>query len=377
MQARSLTSWFTGVAPARDEDGRSIAGAPGPQIDRSGPVVDTRPYFRHAPSVRPVGPSGHARTVAFGGDAPLGGPGARGSGRGRDPLPDESGVDRVVGRGRVPVGGHGGHGRGDRGGHGVGHRLDDRVDPLWAPGQGRRADRRRGLHRRRPDLGWRHGVPPGQGHQRDRRLARRHDRPGDDRPSDRRGQSPGPPGGPVRRGRAGVALRAPAVHRLRRHRPLQGGQRLVRPRVGRHRPAGRRPDDRREPPGERPHRPLRRRGVHADPDRDRRRGRRGPEREAAQARRAAAVQRRGQQRPVGHDLDRDRRRLRPEAPDGQPRPGRRCRDVFGQVTRAQPDLHLRGARRGRPRPARPDLRRRTAARHGDRPARARRPPRTC
>ena len=67
----------------------------------------------------------------------------------------------------------------------------------------------------------------------------------------------------------------------------------------------------------------------------------------------------------------------PEAPDGQPRPGRRCRDVFGQVTRAQPDLHLRGARRGRPRPARPDLRRRTPSRHGDRPARTRRPPRTC
>ncbi len=217
----------------------------------------------------------------------------------------------------------------------------------------------------------------GQGHQRDLGLARRHDRPGDDRPPDRRGQSPGPPRGPVRRGRARVALRAPAVRRLRRHRPFQGGQRLVRPRVGRHRPAGRRPDHRREPSGERPHRPLRRRGVHADPDRDRRRGRRSSEREAAQARRAAAVQRRGQQRPLGHDLDRHRRRVGPEAPDGQPRPGRRCRDVFGQVARAQPDLHLRGARRGRPRPASPDLRRRAHPRHGDRPAGARRPPRTC
>ena len=77
-------------------------------------------------------------------------------------------------------------------------------------------------------------------------------RPGDDRPADRRRQPPGPARRPVRRGRARRALRATAVRRVRRHRPLQGGQRLVRPRGGRRRPARRRPDDRREPPRQRP-----------------------------------------------------------------------------------------------------------------------------
>ena len=64
----------------------------------------------------------------------------------------------------------------------------------------------------------------------------------------------------------------------------------------------------------------------------------------------------------------------PAAPDGHPRPRRRCRDVLGQVARAQPDLHLRRARRGRPRPARADLRRRTRrARWRSAGRRARRP----
>ena len=51
--------------------------------------------------------------------------------------------------------------------------------------------------------------------------------------------------------------------------------------------------------------------------------------------------------------------------DARARRGRR--DVLGQVARAQPDLHLRRARRRRPRPARPDLERRAAPRDGDRP----------
>ena len=47
---------------------------------------------------------------------------------------------------------------------------------------------------------------------------------------------------------------------------------------------------------------------------------------------------------------------------GLARPRRRRRDVLGQGARAQPDLHLRRARRRRPRPARPDLGRPAAQR---------------
>ena len=62
----------------------------------------------------------------------------------------------------------------------------------------------------------------------------------------------------------------------------------------------------------------------------------------------------------------------PAAPDGEPRPRRGRRDVLGEVARPQPDLHLRGAGRGRPGPARADLGPRAGARDGDRPAGARR-----
>ena len=86
----------------------------------------------------------------------------------------------------------------------------------------------------------------------------------------------------------------------------------------------------------------------------------------------ARFSRRGQPGPVGDDLDRDRRRRRAAAPDGDPRPRCRCGDVLGQVAGPQPDLHLRGARRGRARPPRADLGRRAGARHGDRPAGPRR-----
>ena len=73
---------------------------------------------------------------------------------------------------------------------------------------------------------------------------------------------------------------------------------------------------RREPAGQRHDRPLRRRGVHADPDRDRRRRRLRPDGEAPQPRPAPAVRGRGQPGAVGHDLDRHRRRRR-DAPRGR------------------------------------------------------------
>ena len=53
------------------------------------------------------------------------------------------------------------------------------------------------------------------------------------------------------------------------------------------------------------------------------------------------------------------------------RPRRRCGDVLGEVARPQPDLHLRGARRGRPRPAGTDLGGRPDAGDGGRAGRAR------
>ena len=62
----------------------------------------------------------------------------------------------------------------------------------------------------------------------------------------------------------------------------------------------------------------------------------------------------------------------PADPDGDARPRRRRGDVLGQVARPQPDLHLRGARRGRPRPPSAHLRRRPGARPGDRPPGTRR-----
>ena len=123
---------------------------------------------------------------------------------------------------------------------------------------------------------------------------------------------------------------------------------------------------------ERHDRALRRRGIHAHPDRDGRRGRLGPDREAADARAAPALRRRGRPGDLGHDLDRDRRRGRTAAAHGGARPRRRRRDVLGQVARTQPDLHLRGARRRRPRPARPDLRGRAGASGRDRAAGPRR-----
>ena len=86
-----------------------------------------------------------------------------------------------------------------------------------------------------------------------------------------------------------------------------------------------------------------------------RRGRRRPHREAAQARRAPAVRRRAASEisvtiSIGIAGGGGA-----AAPDRHARPRRRCGDVLGEVARAQPDLHLRGARRGRPRPARADL----------------------
>ena len=80
------------------------------------------------------------------------------------------------------------------------------------------------------------------------RRDRRDDRRRDDRPADRREQPRDAPRVALRGGRAGEPLRASAVGRVRRHRPLQVGQRHVRPRRRRRRPAGRRPDDQGQPP---------------------------------------------------------------------------------------------------------------------------------
>ena len=191
------------------------------------------------------------------------------------------------------------------------------------------------------------------------------------------GEPPGPARGAVHRGRAGQPLRPAAVGRVRRHRPLQGGQRHLRPRRRRRRAPRRRPGDQGEPPGDRHDRPVRRRGVHAPPDRDRRRGGRGPDREAA------------------HRSSRSERFAVEGSPDvsvtisigiaggvgctppsDDARPRRRRRDVLGQVARSEPDLHLRRARRGRPRAACTDLGRRPSAspwRSAGAPATPRRP----
>ena len=184
----------------------------------------------------------------------------------------------------------------------------------------------------------------GERDQPDLGLARGHPRPGHDRPADRRLQSPGPARRAVRRGRARLALRPAAVGRVRRHRPLQGRQRLVRPRRRRRRPARGRPAARRQPARQRPARSLRRRGVHADPDRDAtsRRARSSPRSSAGIVERERFTVD-GDQHRVGDDLDRDRRRVRRPAPDGGPRPRRGRRDVLGQVARPQPDLRLRRA----------------------------------
>ena len=84
----------------------------------------------------------------------------------------------------------------------------------------------------------------------------------------------------------------------------------------------------------------------------------------------------GDRRAVRHDLDRDRRRRRVAPDERHARARRRRGDVLGEVARAQPDVHLRRARRGRPRPAGPDLGRGPSSRRSRsarRPATRRRP----
>ena len=205
---------------------------------------------------------------------------------------------------------------------------------------------------RRPLAGRRHRPPPRRGGPGPPRVHRPADRPAQppraDRPAAARRRAVPPPR-PA--GRAGAP----------QHRPLQGGQRLPRPR-GR-RPAaepGRRPAAL-EHPGRGHRRPARRRRVPR-----RRRGRRGPRRAARAGRPAAQRARRAVPRPRPRDQPLGQRRAhprrghharRPAAPGAErahPRQGRR-----------QPGPH-RGAR-GR---AHPGRRRRPAA--GDRPqARAR------
>ena len=89
LQARSLTSWFAGARPLPSRTARSIAGPAG-SAKRSGRRRSTGGrYLRRAVA----GTSGSVREhelrhVAFERDAPARGPGARGSGRARDPVRD-------------------------------------------------------------------------------------------------------------------------------------------------------------------------------------------------------------------------------------------------------------------------------------------------
>ena len=88
----------------------------------------------------------------------------------------------------------------------------------------------------------------------------------------------------------------------------------------------------------------------------------------------ASVRDRGARRGQRHRLDRRRGRRRAHPARRGPRPRRRRGDVLGEVPRAQPGLPLRGARRGRPRPARPDLARGTRPGRRGRAARPVAPP---
>ena len=165
-----------------------------------------------------------------------------------------------------------------------------------------------------PVHGTRPRRPPRARNQFDRRGPDRYPRPGDRRPPHGHREPPGAAGGALQRSRTCEPLRATVVRRLRRHRPLQGRQRHVRARCRRRGAARGRREDPRQPACDRHGGPLRRRGVHADPDRDGGRGRRAPHREAAHADRTHEVPRRGQPRPDRHDLDRPGRGVRPLTP---------------------------------------------------------------
>ena len=99
------------------------------------------------------------------------------------------------------------------------------------------------------------------------------------------------------RGRSRRAPFQAAQRRIHRHRPLQADQRHLRPQLGRRRaaPGGRAP--RRVGPGQRHLRPLRRRGVHADPAGDPARGRGRPRRGAPRPRPVPAASRSPATRP--------------------------------------------------------------------------------
>ena len=195
----------------------------------------TARYFRRTAVVRPAGPCKPALARSLGsvmrllGVLALAAPVMIGI-----LLLCRPGYHRVLGRSRAPV----------RRGCAImaitlGVSLDRRpgrwliiAHPVRAPGQGRRADRRRRLHGRGPDPRRRPRGPPRRSRSTasPTSLADTHDRATIDRltgVANRQALL----ADAVRRGRARDALRAPAVRRLRRHRPLQGGQRHVRPRA--------------------------------------------------------------------------------------------------------------------------------------------------
>ena len=116
------------------------------------------------------------------------------------------------------------------------------------------------------------------------------------------------------------------------------------PARGRRRPPTQRPD-------RRPRRPLRRRGVHDRPARDRRRRGGVERREAPPPGRVAPGPPRRWARPGRHPERRRRRRPRPAPPARRARPRRRRGALLGQGARARPGLRLPRDRGGQPRPA--------------------------
>ena len=107
-------------------------------------------------------------------------------------------------------------------------------------------------------------------------------------------------------------------------------------------------------PRQRHLRPLRRRGVHADPARDPARGRSGSPRSCGRSS-CRSSSRSPATRTEGDDQHRHRRRSRIGAPARHARRPGRCGDVRGEVARQEPRLPVPRARRGVAGPPRADL----------------------